>query len=142
MFSETQVNFLTEIVSQYDYYVCYYYASYYDYTAFNQTRDTLIQVYCSDILPTVENGVYSFSDCTYYAVTFNKYVEMQQGITTTFSPLGSTDIVYTNVSDGCPQLCYLSSEFQRIDWGYYLSALILVVVCLAVLFKTLFGGRS
>lgn len=139
--SSSQVDFCAEIVSQYDYYVAYYYHDYYEYQT-GELRDYKILLYCSDTLPTVSDGVYTFADCVVYEVTENKYISSAPMVSGTFAPIGSGDIVYTNISPGCPQLCKIGSQIEQFDFWYYASFFLVSFVCILVLIRVLFGGRS
>lgn len=140
MLSQTQRDFCGQIVCQYDYYVVYYYGYYHEYQT-GEIRDSKILIYCSDQQPIVENGVYSFTECNYYEVTSNKYVMQEQGTTKQFSPLGSSDIVYTNVIEGAPQLCYITSSIRQ-DAAPAVMYVTVALVAIVVLVRLIFGGRS
>ena len=137
MFSTVQVQFLSEIACQYDYYVAYYYGNYYDYQI-GDVRDSKIILICSDQQPTFDNGTYFFSDCNYYEVTSNKYILLEESVESAFSPLGSSDIVYSNVIEGAPQLCYSVSAI-RSDAPVYVMYGSLVFFALLILIRLLFG---
>lgn len=139
MFNSTQESLLANLICQYDYYVAYYYGNYYDYQV-GETRDYKIQVLCSDVAPVVENGVFSFSDCSYYEVTSNKYIQITSGIEKSFSPLGSQDIVYTNCIDGYPQLAYTVSTVRQ-DAAPFVMYAALVIFALYVIVRVIFGGK-
>lgn len=140
MFSEVQVDFLGSIVAQHDYYIAYYYGNYYEYQV-GEPRDYKIQLFVSDQKPTFENGVYFFDTCNYYEVTSNKYMLLESDVQRAFVPLSGTDIVYSNVIDGAPQLCYVVSSI-RSDAGPAVMYGTIAIVGVAVLLRVLFGGRS
>ena len=137
MFSTTQIDTLSQLVSQYDYYTAYYYGNYYEYQI-GETRDNKIVVYCSDQEPTIEGDTHIFTDCNYYEVTLNKYILIDHFDSKQFTPLSGADIVYTNVVEGYPQLCYITSSFRQ-DAGPTVMYLTLGVAVLAILVRLIFG---
>ena len=137
MFSETQLTFLSQIVSQYDYYVVYYYGTYKEYQP-GEARDSLIKVYCSDEQPTFSDGHYLVTNATYYEVSNNKYLMQSDEVTADFVPLGSSDIVYTNAFAGSPRLDYHISTI-RTDAPYFVFYGVLAIVAISIVLRIIFG---
>lgn len=140
MLSTQQLEFCSNIVTQYDYYAVYYRYDYTDYTYME--RDYLIEIVCSDTLPIVENGRYTFTDAVYYRVIDNKYYQSTLHDSYTLVPMGSTDIVYSNAVEGLPQLCYIESSVRTFDYGYYLTLFVLLFFSGALILRILFGGKN
>lgn len=139
MLSATQIELCSDIVCQYNYYVVYYRYDYTEYTV-GMDRDYLIELYCSDQKPAFENGVYSFTECSYYRVTENKYVSCTFQEVGSFSPVSSDDIVYSNAVEGAPQFCYELSTLKNYDFqrdGVYAAVILLASV---LFIRLLFGG--
>lgn len=138
MLSQVQTDFCGEIVSQYDYYVVYYKYDYTDYTT-GLERDYLIQLYCSDQQPVVEDGTFKFTECSYYEVTHNKYMLLDVVDAVDFTPVSSSDIIYTNAVEGYPQLCYTTSKLRNFDFVPVFVYLAVAIFALIVLARILFG---
>lgn len=139
MLSATQIELCTDIVCQYNYYVVYYRYDYTEYTV-GMDRDYLIELYCSNQSPAFENGVYSFTECSYYRVTLNKYISCTKQEQGSFSPISADDLVYTNVVEGAPQLCYEISTLKNYDFQRDAVHIAVVVLAFAIFLRLLFGG--
>ena len=139
MLSTSQSELCAGIVSQYNYYVVYYRYDYTEYTV-GMERDYLIELVCSDQLPTFENGVYNFTECNYYKVIDNKYMDMSVKENFSFRPVSASDIVYTNIVEGSPQLCYEISSFKNYDFEKAGVYVLVIVFAFAVVLRLLFGG--
>lgn len=139
MLSATQIELCTDIVCQYNYYVAYYRYDYTEYTV-GMERDYLIELYCSDQRPAFEDGVYSFTECSYYRVTQNKYISCTKQEQGSFSPISTDDLVYTNVVEGAPQLCYEISTLKNYDFQRDAVHIAVVVLAFAIFLRLLFGG--
>ena len=139
MLSTAQAELCTDIVCQYKYYVVYYRYDYTEYTV-GMERDYLIELYCSDQVPIYENGTYNFTECSYFRVTQNKYIScvlQEQG---SFSPVSADDLVYTNVVEGSPQLCYEISTLKNHDFQRDAVYIAVIALAAAIFLRLLFGG--
>lgn len=137
MFSTSQLDFIADIVCQYDYYVAYYYGTFYDYQI-GEPRDSKILVYCSDSKPEVIDSTYSFSECKLYEITSNKYVLLESLDSAEFSPISQNDIVYTNCVYGSPQVDYVKSTI-RTDAPQFIVVGVLVIACFSIFIRIVFG---
>lgn len=139
MLTSQQIDTLSGIVCNYDNYVVYYYADYYNYSA-SESRDSRIIIYVgSDIR--FDNGTFTFgSDVETYYFTYNQYLNPVQ--TPSSFTVSDAEIVYTNLVSNYPDLCFWETRFQNADIGKWVILAVLLSLALDVVFKVIFGGKE
>lgn len=137
MLSTSQVDMISGIVCNYDYYVVYYYADYHDYQV-GEVRDSRIEIYVGSDITADGNTFFFGDDVECYYLTNSKYL-ISQDCSSQFT-VNNSEIVYTNCISSYPDLCYFESKVNNIDVGFYVTLLVSLAVFLTVISRIIFGG--
>ncbi len=137
MLSTSQIDTVSGIVCNYDYYVVYYYADYHDYQV-GELRDSRIEIYVGSDITAEGNTFFFGNDVECYYLTNSKYLS-RHDCSSQFT-VKDSEIVYTNCISSYPDLCYFESKLNNIDVGKYLSFILLVIISSFVICRVIFGG--